>query len=238
MQGRLVHRALVAERTAAFWIEPDEDEPFEFTAGQTCDVTIPAPLYRDEAGSTRTFSIASAPGDRRLVVGTRLTGSAMKRSLMESPLGLAVEIDGPYGSFTLHRNAAKPAVFLAGGIGITPFRAIVEDAARRRLPHSLTLVYANRTAADVAWLMDFECWAEENPHFRFVATISEPRPGDAWGHETGRVDLGFLARHLQRVPESIFYVAGPDRFVKGMQAILPELGADPDNVRAEEFPGY
>lgn len=236
MQGRLVHRALIAEQTAAFWFQPDE--PFEFKAGQTCDITIPQPPFRDDAGATRTFSIASAPGEPRLMVGTRLRGSAMKRSLMEAPLGLPVEIDGPYGSFTLHRNAQKSAVLLAGGIGITPFRSMVDDATRRRLPHQITLVYANSTAADVAWLMDFECWAQENPSFRLVATISEGRPGDAWTHETGRVDADFLRRHLQTTPETMFYVAGPDRFVKAMLEALPGVGADPDNIRSEEFPGY
>src|SRR5512143_1624703 len=123
MEGRLVDRALIAESTAAFWFEPAER--FEFTPGQTCDITVPDPLYRDDAGTSRTFSIASAPSDGRLMVGTRLRGSAMKRTLKEAPLGLRVEIDGPFGSFTLHRNAAKPAVLLAGGIGITPFRSIV-----------------------------------------------------------------------------------------------------------------
>ncbi len=236
MDARLVDRALIAERTAAFWFEPAE--PFEFTAGQTCDITVPDAMYRDEGGSSRTFSVASAPSEARLMVGTRLRGSAMKRTLMEAPLGLRVELDGPFGSFTLHRNASKPAVLLAGGIGITPFRSMVADATARSLPHPITLVYCNRTPAGVAWLADFEGWARDNPHFRFIATLSQPGAGDSWPHSTGRVDREFLARHVDAPAESIFYIAGPDGFVKGMQKLLPLVGADPDNIRAEEFPGY
>jgi ferredoxin-NADP reductase len=202
------------------------------------DITVPDPLYRDDAGSSRTFSIASLPSDPRLMIGTRLRGSAMKRTLMEAQLPLPVEIDGPFGSFTLHRNAAKPAVFLAGGIGITPFHSIIGDATARRLPHSLTLFYSNRSAADVAWLPDLESWARENERFRLVATLTEPKPGDTWHHETGFVDAALLGRHVECPGDAIFYIAGPDGFVKAMQALLPEIGADPDNIRAEEFAGY
>jgi ferredoxin-NADP reductase len=238
MQARLVDRAVIAANTAAFMFEPDG--PFAFTPGQTCDITIPDPLYRDDAGASRTFSIASLPSDPRLMIGTRLRGSAMKRTLMEAPLPLAVEIDGPFGSFTLHRNAARPAVFLAGGIGITPFHCIIGDAAVRHLPHSLTLFYSNRSAADVAWLPDLESWARENPRFRLVATLTQPKPGDDWHHEVGLVDAAMLSRHMQleRAGDTIFYIAGPGGFVKAMQALLPGIGADPDNIRAEEFPGY
>ncbi len=237
MDARLVDRALIAERTAAFWFEPAE--PFEYTAGQSCDFTVPDAMYRDEGGSSRTFSLASAPSDARLMVGTRLRGSALKRTLMEAPLGLRVELDGPYGSFTLHRNASKPAVLLAGGIGITPFRSMVADATARSLPHRITLVYSNRTPADFAWLADFEGWARENPQLRLIATATAGQPaGDSWPHSIGRVDREFLARHVDAPAESIFYIAGPDGFVKGMQKLLPLVGADPDNIRAEEFPGY
>jgi ferredoxin-NADP reductase len=236
MQATLADRAIIAERTAAFSFEPDG--PFQFTPGQTVDLTIPEPLFRDDGGTTRTFSIASLPGAPRLMVGTRLRGSAMKRSLMEAPLGLRVEIDGPYGSFTLHHNAAKPAVLIAGGIGITPFHSMIGDATKRRLQQSITLVYANRNPRAVAWLPDLETWAAENPNFRLVATVTDGTNGEAWRHETGPVDKAFLLRHLQVTPDTIFYLAGPPGLVGAMQAVLPEIGADPDNVRAEEFAGY
>jgi ferredoxin-NADP reductase len=239
MPARLVDRAPVAERTMAFWFEPDA--PLRFTPGQTVDITVPDPLFRDDLGNVRTFSIASLPSEPRLMVTTRLGGSAFKRTLAEAPLGLPVDLDGPYGSFTLHQNVSKPAVFLAGGIGITPFHSIIGDVSERRVSRPLTLIYSNRTAHDVAWLADLEAWARVNPNFRLVATLTAPRPGEAWTHDTGRVDKPFLASHLgapSDLANTIFYVAGPGRFVTAMQALLPEVGADPDNIRAEEFPGY
>lgn len=238
MNARLIDSHPVADRTAAFTFDLG-GAPFEFKAGQTCDVTLPAPAYEDAEGTTRTFSITSSPADLpRIMFATRLTGSAFKRSLMEAAAGTEIEIEGPFGSFTLHQNAKRPAVFLAGGIGITPFRGIIKDAVERGLPHRLALFYSNRSAAATAFLGDLEAWAKRAPNFRLLPTLTDPQPGEAWPYETGLIDLAFLKRHLADPSETIFYLAGPARFVKAMQELLPAAGADPDNIRAEEFSGY
>jgi len=238
MKARLIGTEAVADGTAAFTFEVEGD-PLVFKAGQTCDVTLVEPRYQDEKGTSRTFSIASSPSDLpRVTFATRLTGSAFKRSLLEAPPGTAVELDGPYGSFTLHQNGKKPAVFLAGGIGITPFRSIIKDAVERCLPHSLALVYSNRTLASTAFLGDFEAWAKKAPAFKLIPTLTERRPSEAWAYDTGMIDVPFLTRHLTSFGETIFYVAGPAPFVNAMMTLLPEAGADPDNIRAEEFAGY
>jgi ferredoxin-NADP reductase len=239
MQARLVGTDMVAEGTAAFTFEVDGGAP-AFKAGQTCDLTLLSPAYQDAEGSSRTFSIASSPADLpRITFATRLTGTAFKRSLLEAKPGTTVELDGPFGSLTLHQNAKKPAVFLAGGIGITPFRSIIKDAVERRLPHDLVLFFSNRTLAVTAFLRDLEGWAKAAPGFTLVPTLTEPVGSGTWAYETGQLDSVLLARHLDpRVAESIFYVAGPPPFVKAMLEVLPAVGADPDNIRSEEFAGY
>ena len=234
--GRLVDRAVIAERTMAFWFEPEGG--FSFTAGQTCDVTIPDPMYRDDSGNARTFSIASLPSEPRLMFGTRMGGSAFKRTLAEAPLGLRVELDGPYGSFTLHHNAAKPAVFLAGGIGITPFHSMIADVSRRRLPHRITLLYANTSASSAPFLDELERWGRENANFRLAATITAPVTSEPWPFDTGRIDAAFVKTHVQDPGAAVFYIAGPARFVEAMGSLVTAIGADPDSVKSEEFPGY
>jgi ferredoxin-NADP reductase len=237
MKARLVACDRVAEATAGFTFEVQA--PFTFEAGQTCDLTIPSPLYDDGLGSSRTFSIASSPSDApRVTVATRLTGSAFKRSLLEAPVGLEVDLDGPFGSFVLHRNAAKPAVFLAGGIGITPFRSIIKDATERRLPHGMTLFFSNRTPAGAAFLPDLEAWQRQNPNFRLVATITDPSRGEPWSHSVGRMDAAFIRPHVPDWAAAFCYAAGPPAYVKAMRSALDEVGADPDNIRTEEFSGY
>jgi len=176
MNARLIKTDHPADHTLGFVIEVDE--PFEFRAGQSCDLTLVNPPHEDGKGSTRTFSITSAPNEApRLMFATRQTGSAFKRSLEDGPLGMAIEVDGPWGSFVLHDDAARPAVLLAGGIGITPFRSMIKDAVERRLAHAITLLYSNRTQSSAAFFSDFVTWSHVKRNFTFVPTLTDP-PAD------------------------------------------------------------
>ena len=125
---KLRNRYEVAERTVAFRFERPSD--WTFKAGQFVDITLINPPETDAEGNVRAFSITSAPYQEILTIATRLRDTAFKRVLKAAPLETEVKIEGPFGNSTLHRNAARPAVLLAGGIGITPFRAMVLQAAR------------------------------------------------------------------------------------------------------------
>ena len=130
--SKLIRREEVAEGTIAFHFE--KPSGFNFKAGQFADVTLVDPPETDAEGNTRTFSIASPPFENELVFTTRMRDTAFKRSLKKLPLTTEVKIGSAAGSFTLHKNPAKPAVFLAGGIGITPFLSIVRQADQRPPP--------------------------------------------------------------------------------------------------------
>jgi len=120
---------------------------FDFKPGQSVDVTLLNPPETDAEGNVRTFSIASAPFEDQLRFATRMRDTAFKRSLKKMPLGTVVNMDSAMGSFTLHKNSAKPAVFLAGGIGITPFSSIVRQADHDHAPHKLYLFYSKPSPA-------------------------------------------------------------------------------------------
>ena len=92
------------------------------------------------------------------MVATRMRDTAFKRALRAIPIGTSVKVSAPMGSFTLHRDSSKPAVFLAGGIGITPIRSIIGWATEERLPHNLYLFYSNRTPEEAAFADRFENW--------------------------------------------------------------------------------
>src|SRR6476646_8209524 len=116
-------RRQVAERTMAFQFE--KPDGFTFTAGQSIDLTLMNPPETDGEGNGRTFSIASAPDEDLLLVATRMPDTAFKRVLGTLPINSHVTIEGPFGNLVLHHDQAKAGVFLAGGIGITPFRSIL-----------------------------------------------------------------------------------------------------------------
>src|ERR1700674_134692 len=147
---RLNERRDVAESTMAFHLE--KPPGFQFKTGQYMNVTLIDPPETDAEGNTRSFSISGAPFEADLVVATRIRDTAFKRVFRTLSLGSEVRISGPFGSFTLHTDASRPAVFLVGGIGITPFRSIILQAAKDKLAHKLYLFYSNRRPEDAAFL--------------------------------------------------------------------------------------
>ena len=206
----------------------EKPKGFAHEAGQNALFSI------DAVGEGRTFTIASAPHEPDLMVATRMRDSAFKRALKEAAPGFTVKIDGPAGVMVLHEDAARPAVFLAGGIGITPFLAMARDAAHRRLPHKVVLFYANRRQQDAAFLDELR--RLENPNYRLVAALSEPPPG--WAGETGFIRRDLLERHLPKPLEPVYYFAGPPAMAMSMQSMLAELGVAEADMRSEEFYGY
>ena len=237
----LASRREVAVRTLEF--EITRPGGFQFKAGQTVDLTWINPPETDSEGDTRTFSIASAPDDPQLLFATRLRDTAFKRILERAPLGTALRMEGPFGNLTLHNNASRPAILIAGGIGITPFRSIVRRAAHEKLPHKILLFYANKSTESAAFLDEFEAIRKDNPNFTFIPTMGNPSP--SWHGETGRISAEMLIRHLNstaspnvHAASPIYYVAGPPAMVTGIRSVLSNAGIDDDDVRSEEFSGY
>lgn len=234
---KLKNRTEIAERTMAFYLE--KPTGFQFKPGQYLDLTLVDPSEMDSEGAVRTFSIASAPYEDDLVVATRMRDSAFKRVIGRLPLGTELKIEGPMGSFTLHKNPAKAAVFLAGGIGITPFRSILRQAAKEKLPHLLYLFYSNRRPEDAAFLNELEELSKSNSRFIFIPCMSEMEGSNReWAGERGFINWEMLAKHFCELKGPIYYVAGPPAMVAAMQQVLAKAGINEDDIRTEEFGGY
>lgn len=233
----LRRRERVAERTIAVYF--DKPAGFQFRAGQTIDVTLIHPSESDAEGNSRTFSIASAPNEPDIMVATRMRGSAFKRVLSTMPLGTAVYVDGPMGSFTLHDDATRPAVCLAGGIGITPFRSMIVDVVSRRTRHELWLFFANREPQDAAFLGELQALASVASGFHLVVTMTAPRESVfPRTSETGHIDSAMIHRHVPEAMAPVYYVAGPPGMVVALHDRLVKAGVSKLDIRAEEFSGY
>jgi ferredoxin-NADP reductase len=234
---KLEGRHDVADRTMAFQFE--KPMGFAFNAGQYMQLTLVNPPETDAEGDIRTFSIASAPHEDMLMIATRLRGSAFKHVLQTMPLHSQLRLNGPYGSFHLHENAARAAVFLAGGIGITPFRSMIVRAAKEALPHQIVLFSSNRRPEDAPFLDELLQLQKTNPNFKMVATMTGLTESKLkWTGETGHIDAAMLGKHLKGITSPIYYVAGPPAMVSGLQAMLRAAGVDDDDIHAEEFAGY
>ena len=233
----LTKREEIAEGTMAFHFAKPAD--FEFRGGQAIDVTLLNPPETDAEGNTRTFSIASAPFDRDVMIATRMRDTAFKRVLRNAASGLEVKIEGPSGSFVLPRKAEKPVLLLAGGIGITPFLSMIRQAAHDKAPHQIYLFYSNLRPETAPFLDLVSEAARQNANFRLIATMTEmSQSRREWKGETGFINKEMLARHLPAIEGPLYYVAGPPAMVAAMRGMLIGAGADEDNIRTEEFAGY
>ena len=234
---KLKERRMVAEGTMAFHFE--KPAGFTYVAGQAGDWILQHPAKTDKEGNKRSFTLASAPYEDELFFATRLRDTAFKENLQGIPLGSRVDFDGPWGELTLHEDTAVPAVFLTGGIGVTPFRSIVLQWAHDRLEHSLFLFYANRRPEDAAFMDEMQVVAKQRSKFNFVPTMTEMEKSKTpWSGARGYIDEAMLRRALTNLNRPIYYLSGPPKMVTAMQKLLRDLGVNQKRVRTEPFDGY
>ncbi|MCB5292052.1 FAD-dependent oxidoreductase [Arthrobacter sp. SO3] len=234
---RLVKKEAAAEETMLFQFE--KPAGFTYKAGQFADYTLIDPAETDAEGNTRGFSMSSAPYEPNLMCTTRMRDTAFKRVLKDMPIGTEVELDAPYGSFTLHNKVARPAVFLTGGIGITPVRSITLQSVHDKTGHRIIVFYSNKRPEDAAFLDELGRVAGAQANVTVVATMTEPENSrQAWAGETGFIDKDMIARYVEDLTVPIYYLCGPAGMVTAMRSLLNGAGVDDDDIRTEEFTGY
>jgi ferredoxin-NADP reductase len=223
----LTGREQIAAGTMAFHFA--KPAGFSFKPGQAVNIELPEPPA--EANSARRiFSLVSAPFETVLTVATRMReGSAFKRTLATLQLGTKLKLRGPQGLMTLHEDRAHAAVFIAGGIGITPFISMLRQAAHDRLAQRLLLLYSNRRLQDAAFLAELHGLERQNASFRLLARMTDAE--SIINEET-------LKRFVGDAAVPVYYLAGPPAMVEAMSAILKRVGIRDDDVRSEEFYGY
>jgi ferredoxin-NADP reductase len=223
--------------TAAFYFEKPEE--FEFEAGQFFNFTLLSPGETDLEGNTRALSIASAPHERSLMVAMRLRATAFKRTLNSLPLGSGLLLQGPFGWMTLPRDSTRPAVLLAGGIGITPFRSLVWSEAESLSARKILLFYSVRVPEEAAFLEELREMEHYNRRYKLICTVTQPEKSRmAWLGETGRISMQMLSKWIPDLSVPVYYIAGPPAMVTGVRQMLVGSGVAEEDIRAEEFYGY
>lgn len=233
----LIAREEVALDTLSFRFS--KPEGFEYRAGQFANYTLLDPPETDAEGDTRTFSLSSAPYEPFLMATTRMRDTAFKRVLRTAPLGTEIELDAPYGLFTLNTVTERPAVFLTGGIGITPVRSMILQSVHDNTGPDITLFYSNRRPAEAPFLNELRRLADSSPKITLVATMTAPESTErGWHDETGHITAAMLSKHLDDLSSPIFYLCGPVDMVRPMKTALVAAGIDENDIRTEEFEGY
>ncbi len=232
---KLKSKKEVASGTMAFYFS--KPSGLTFKAGQFADFTLINPSETDAEGDTRGFSLG-APYEEDLIFATRMRDTAFKRNLKKMAIGTEVIFDGAYGSFTLQNNTKVPAVFLSGGIGITPVRSIILQAKHDKTAHKIFLFYANKTPKDAAFLEELTAVQETNSNFTLIASMTDTEGSKDWKGETGFFTKEMLQKYIGDLSQPIYYISGPASMVTSIRKTLNEAGIDDDNIRTEEFSGY
>lgn len=234
---RLLSRSEVAANTMAFQFQRPRN--FLFRPGQFIDLNLPGLPGNGSHGLTHTFSIASSCFASDILLATRMRDSSFKRALSVLPLGTEVSIRGPMGSFVLHSDVARPAVFLAGGIGVTPFLSMLFSIAIEKHHPPVFLFYVNRHIEDAAF-MDTLCNLEMSTgNFHFVPTFTRIAAGEGgWKGATGPINAQMLSNCISNFQDPIYYVAGPPGMLAATVQTLDELDVPGEDIRTEHFVGY
>ena len=234
---KLTGREMIASGTMAFHLS--KPEGFDHKAGQWIRLTLTGSGAKDSKGASRVLSIVSAPYEPQLTVATRLSDSAFKRRMKELPEGAQLGLAGPNGSLTLPEDPTRPAVFIAGGIGITPFLSMLRHVTHCAVVLHITLFYSNGEPAAAAFLGEMEELEKTNPNFRLIATMTELQEKDVvWMGETETIDQEMLARHLPDLRAPVYYCVGPPAMIASTKEMLELAGVASQDVFFEEFTGY
>jgi ferredoxin-NADP reductase len=213
-----------------------------YTAGQYAFFKLDG-VSGDPKGPIRHFSIASSPTEQDLLISTRIRDSPYKQKLASIEVGTNISVWGPEGEFILHDDHSKPAIFMSGGIGVTPFRSMIKSATDKKLPLKITMFDSNKSPQSILYKDEFDSWATQNQNLKIIYTVTEEEKEapSGWNGERGRINRSMLEKHVSKneINNAIFYICGPPGMLKAMQELLQkDLQIPKDRLRAEAFTGY
>jgi ferredoxin-NADP reductase len=203
------------------------EKPFAFTPGQYAEFTFQHDKT-DARGARRFFTIASSPTEPALHLGVKFyePGSSFKKALLGLDVKTPIVAAQLGGDFTLPKDPKQKVVFIAGGIGITPYRSMLKYMIDTNQKRPTTLVYAARTPEDIV--------------FKDVLETARTKLGTKLLYATGaaRVDSEFIKKHIPDYGTCLFYVSGPHGMVVAVEEALRGLGLPHTQIKKDFFSGY
>lgn len=211
------------------------DKPIDFQAGQYVQLEIPG------LGQSRAFSIANAPADvarsGEIELNVRIVAGGAGTTWLHEKLqvGDRLRLSGPYGRFFVRQSAHRPMVFMAGGSGLSSPRSMVLDLLGQGCTEPITLVYGQRTRAELYYHDEFVALAAQHPNFTYVPVLSNEAEGGDWGGARGFVHDAAKAHFGGNFAGHKAYLCGPPPMVEACIATLMQGRLFEDGIHTEKF---
>lgn len=217
----------------------DQDRKLVYLPGQYMEWTL-GHKNPDRRGTRRYFTIAASPTEENLRIGVRFSqnGSSFKKALISMSSGDSIIASQLSGEFTLPRDPSRKLVFIAGGIGVTPYRSMIKYLLDTEQKRDMVLFYASKKEADFVYSDIFDK-AEKSLGMKtvYVLTESENVP-KSWQGKVGQIDKKMIAEEVPDYHDRIFYISGPHSMVDVFEKVLKGLGIAGNQIKIDFFPGY
>ena len=227
----------VANDTYNFVFTPNR--LMKFKPGQYLEWTIPD-IKADSRGNRRYFTIASSPTEDTINMGVKFYSkpSSFKQYLISLKKDDAIIASQRAGDFSLPRNKNKKLVFIAGGIGVTPFRSMIKYLIDKKEKRDIVIFYSNKTIADVAYSDIFdEAYEELGINTVYTLTDLATIP-DTWKGRKGFVNAEMMFQEVPDLQDRIFYISGPHAMVTNFEDVLSKIGIEDSRIKKDFFPGF
>jgi CDP-4-dehydro-6-deoxyglucose reductase, E3 len=227
---RIEHMETLAPDVMAVTLRLPRSEDFTFAAGQYIDIMLPG-------SRRRSFSLANPPHDAKLLElhVRRVRGGEFTQQLFESMKEKALlRIEGPLGQFWFREASPRRALFVGGGTGYAPLRAMLRHLLERGDNRPIELYWGAKSRVDLYAEREVRGWTETSPSLRFVPVLSDPLLEDHWTGRTGLVHAAVLADHPQLDAYDV-YAAGPPAMVEAIRHEFTQAGLPADQLFFDSF---
>jgi len=236
MKLTLAHKKKLSENITSFIFEATDR--LKFTPGQFLEWTLPH-AKPDSRGQRRYFTISSSPTESHIALTTKFAGetsSSFKKTLFDLELGQEIIAANLDGEFVLPNDAKSPLVFIAGGIGVTPYRSMIKwllDTGNKR---KITLLYSAKKESELIF-RDLFSKAEKEIGLKTVYVLTDQTPTIASARK-GFIDQPMITEEVPNWQQSLFYISGPEPMVEAFEKMLSKMGVPSSHIKRDFFLGY
>lgn len=225
---KLISKKDEANDVVSLYFKTVDGEKFDFISGQYVDIKPPS-----INGHGKSYTISSTPDDELIRITIKRKG-AVSSAIIDLNIGDSITFEGPYGVFYPEDNM-HDVVFLAGGVGITPFFSFINSNISKNNNTNITLLYSNKTVQDIIFLNDLNESSDKCENLKVVHFITQEKNDNPLISEFERIDKDNIGKYVPQLNDKNYYICGSISFVADTWRMLKSIGVDEESIYTESF---